>query len=68
MSNGENSIVRYNLMNRDGYSPYCGGNPEKCSWPRTKFNGEQFVCRECGWKSSFEKEFIDKYKKRWGIK
>ena len=34
-------------------------------WPRTRFNGHQFVCPECGWKSDFEKEFIDEFKKRW---
>lgn len=60
------STVKDNLMNRSGYSPYCGG--ERCTLiPRTNFNGEQFVCRSCGWKSGFDKEFIDKYKAKWNI-
>lgn len=58
------SIVRNNLMTRPGYAPYCGA--EKCgaTWPRTRFNGSQFQC-VCGWKSSFEPEFIDEYKAKW---
>lgn len=62
----EYSIVRHNLMTRQGYSPYCGG---ACSqMPRTKFNGQQFVCPECGWTSGFPKDFIDQYKNKWDIK
>lgn len=61
------SAVRENLMTREGYSPYCGNN--KCSdMPRTSFNGEQFVCSCCRWKSEFDKEFIDSYKLKWGIR
>ena len=68
-------VVIRNLMNQENYSPYCGS--ELCRqresrtsiffqrWPRTIFNGHQFVCPECGWKSDFEKEFIDEFKKRW---
>ena len=60
-----NSIVRENLMNEPGYSPYCGA---MCKWmPRTRFNGKQFVCPDCGWVSSFPKEFIDEYKKKRGL-
>ena len=61
----EKTLVRENLMNVAGYSPYCGGNPERCYWPRTKFNGEQFVCPNCKWKSSFPPEFIKRYKEKW---
>lgn len=63
---GEYSTVRENLMTEKGYSPYCGSN--KCFYmmPRTTFNGEQFTCK-CGWKSGFEKAFIDAYKKQWNI-
>ena len=66
------SIVRDNLMTRQGYSPYCGDelckprttySLERC--PRTKFDGEQFKCPKCGWKSEFDKEFIEGYKKHW---
>lgn len=60
-----NEIVRHNLMTEPGYSPYCGA---LCRvMPRTRFNGEQFVCPCCGWVSSFPKEFIDEYKKKWGL-
>lgn len=54
-------------MNREGYSPYCG-NPNCRIMPRTHFNGSQFVCHVCGWKSSFPEEFITRYKKRWNLK
>ena len=58
------SIVRDNLMTRKGYSPYCGN--QKCyTAPRTKFNGSQFECPRCGWKSSFEEVFIKDYKAKW---
>ncbi len=58
------SIVRENLMNKPGYTPYCGN--ERCpDMPRTRFDGEQFVCPCCGWRSSFEEEFIDAYKAKW---
>lgn len=55
------SIVRQNLMTREGYTPYCGA--ERClyTWPRTFFNGHQFRCK-CGWQSSFEPAFIAAYK------
>lgn len=60
----EKSIVRENLMTRKGYTPYCGNIHCSCGMPRTIFDGEQFYCK-CGWRSSFPKEFIDRYKKRW---
>ena len=69
------STVRDNLMNEEGYTPYCGSelcaprtrfSPER--WPRTKFNGEQFICPKCGWTSNFESAFIVEYKKKWNIK
>jgi len=56
------SIVRNNLLTQKGYTPYCGS--EHCTiMPRTRFNGEQFKCHSCGWKSTFEKSFIIKYQK-----
>lgn len=58
------SIVRNNLMNQKGYSPYCGADACVLTWPRTTFDGQQFQCR-CGWRSSFEAEFIDRYKAKW---
>jgi len=58
------SIVRENLMNRPGYSPYCGA--ESCmTWARTSWNGEQFKCSGCGWVSEFPAEFIAEYKANW---
>ena len=63
----ENSIVRKNLMERQGYTPYCG-NMDDCiaNAPRSKWDKEkeQFICR-CGWVSSFPKDFIEKYKSKW---
>lgn len=55
------SVVRRNLMEQEGYSPYCGN--DKCGhvWPRTKFDGDQFRCR-CGWVSQFPDDFIAEYK------
>ena len=58
------SIVRNNLMTRPGYAPYCG-NANCSTMPRAPFNGQQFECRCCGWKSSFEPEFIAEYKAKW---
>lgn len=66
--NGEKevSIVRTKLMNEPGYSPYCGAPwSKKCSMPRTKWNGSQFVCPECGFISEFPIEFITRYKEKW---
>jgi len=54
------SIVRENLMSRPGYAPFCGG--DQCGTAlRSKFDGEQFTCY-CGWRSSFEPEFMAEYK------
>lgn len=69
-----NSIVRNNLMTRQGYSPYCGSNVPRppigigCDNPRTVFNGEQFVCPQCGYTTKFPLEFISEYKTKWQIK
>ena len=59
-------------MESKNYSPYCGNNiPKKekggCSNPRTYFNGNQFFCKECNWISSFDFEFIKRYKSKWNI-
>ena len=66
------SIVRNNLMTREGYSPYCGNNnygygKGQCHMPRTFFNGDQFECPVCGFVSQFEESFIQEYKTKWGI-
>lgn len=61
------STVRRNLLNREGYTPFCGAeNCHKYHWPRTDFNGKQFVCG-CGWSSNFEQEFIQQYKNKWNL-
>ena len=67
-----NSIVRYNLMTLEGYSPYCGNQLPRsgvkgCSNTRTVFNGSQFVCPQCGFKTEFPEEFITIYKNKWGL-
>jgi hypothetical protein len=68
----ECSIVRENLMTREGYTGYCGDelckprtpkSPDR--WPRTVFNGKQFTCPKCGWVSQFPEEFINRYKAKW---
>ncbi len=63
--NQGNPIIRDNLMNQSGYSPYCGDPNCRAGMTRTKFNGEQFTCR-CGWVSVFPAEFIAQYKQKWG--
>lgn len=54
------TTVRNNLMSIKGYSPYCGGCCHRM--PRTIFDGEQFLCPDCGWRSTFPEEFIREYK------
>lgn len=60
------SVVRENLMTREGYRPYCGDMKCSAGMPRTQFIKGQFECR-CGWRSEFEPDFIDAYKKKWGL-
>jgi hypothetical protein len=57
----EISTVRRNLLTEKGYAPYCGNETCRAHWPRTEFKRDQFEC-VCGWRSSFEPEFIDKVK------
>ncbi len=60
------SVVRENLMNQPGYTPYCGS--ETCrTMPRTKWSPfySQFVCPICEWRSAFPKAFIAEYKQKW---
>lgn len=59
------SIVRDNLMTREGYTPYCG-NGGHCTMPRTTWTGVQFKCPNCSWVSAFPAEFIAEYKAKWG--
>jgi hypothetical protein len=68
----ESSIVRENLMTREGYTPYCCNSISRskkggCDNPRTKFNGEQFVCPHCGFKTDFPEDFIKRYKAVWNL-
>lgn len=60
------SLIRDNLMAEKGYSPYCGNDTCSRGMPRTKFDGEQFVCG-CGWRSQFPAGFITEYKAKWGL-
>jgi hypothetical protein len=64
----EMTIIRNNLINEKGYSPYCGSIDPVCSMPRTYFNGNQFICPNCGWVSKFPDDFIKRYKEKWNIK
>lgn len=61
------SIVRENLLTRKGYTPYCGNLIARddiggCDNPRTSFDGEQFKCPKCSYRTNFEPEFIERYK------
>lgn len=67
MAEQEVTIVRQNLMEQPGYTPYCGADTCKEHWPRTTFNGQQFKCK-CGWQSFFPEDFIERYKIKWNIK
>ena len=60
------STIRENLMNEQGYTPYCGNDECWGRWPRTKYSAGQFHCQFCNWKSQFPPEFIEEYKKKWG--
>jgi hypothetical protein len=62
----ESTVVRNNLMTREGYTPYCGDYNCMKGMPRTKWNKEkeQFVC-SCGWTSNIAPDFIQRYKERW---
>lgn len=58
------SIVRDNLMTREGYTPYCGNDACRFRMPRTTYKRGQFECL-CGWRSGFEQDFIAKYEAKW---
>ncbi|MES2379727.1 MAG: hypothetical protein V4538_01710 [Bacteroidota bacterium] len=62
----EISVVRYNLMNQEGYTPYCGNDTCILLMHRTTWNIDtaQFECK-CGWRSQFPSRFIARYKARW---
>jgi len=63
----EETIVRENLMTREGYRPYCGNNDD-CYNPRTQLREDgQFICPNCKWISQFPADFIVRYKKKWNI-
>lgn len=53
------SIIRTNLLTKQGYFPYCGRYD---CFARTIWGNDirQFKC-ECGWVSEFPKDFIDEY-------
>lgn len=59
------SIVRENLMSREGYRPYCGNGHCGGMMPRTVWTGKQFSCPSCHWVSQFPPEFIAEYKAKW---
>jgi len=60
------SIVRENLMTREGYRPYCGDMNCRCGMPRTHWSKDQFECA-CGWRSNFPADFIAEYKAKWKL-
>lgn len=58
------SIVRHNLLTIKDYSPFC---LECSAMERMKFINNQFQCK-CGFRTSFENEFIEELKKIRGVK
>jgi hypothetical protein len=51
------SIVQNNLLSDPNYTPYCA----VCTTTiRTDFDGEQFVCSKCGWRSALPEDFMKK--------
>lgn len=58
------SLVQTNLMERPGYTPYCGADRCAHRWPRLRWNGAQFACG-CGYITNFPAAFIERYKNRW---
>lgn len=60
------SIVRENLMTREGYAPYCGWDGCR-TMPRTHFINGQFQCPSCGWRSEFDPEFVAAYRAKWSL-
>lgn len=68
----ESTTIRENLMNQEGYTPYCGNQLPTvqfggCDNPRTIFKNGQFVCPKCGFRTSFPSEFIERYVKKWNL-
>jgi hypothetical protein len=61
------SVIKNNLMTVPNYTPYCGNETGLCPLPRTHFDGEQFFCKHCGWRSGFDADFIAEYKAKWGL-
>lgn len=62
----EETIVRQNLMDKLGYTPFCGSPTCNLHSPRTTWDmgKKQFTCG-CGWVSEFPDEFIERYLQRW---
>ena len=61
------SIVRDNLLSRKGYAPHCGNQRSRfdingCDNPRMVFDGSQFRCPRCSYRTNYEPEFIKQYK------
>lgn len=56
------TTVRCNILTRPNYTPYCGNYGECSELPRTSYDGEQFVCSNCGWRSKFHPDFLKLYR------
>ena len=65
----QDNIVRKNIKSDSSYRPFCGNTIYHWnSTPRTEKKGNQFRCPSCGWVSTYEKEFADKYIKDYFLK
>lgn len=62
----KDSIVRHNLLIRDGYAPYCGNGT---CMNRVSYNMNTGLAKcQCGWESSkLPPDFINLYKRVWGL-
>ena len=61
------STIRANLSKDPFYRPYCG-NPDCKSSSRTILKDKLFECPSCGWRSDFEKGYIQSIVKKMKVK
>ena len=65
LEDGTYSQVRTNMMEDKDYTPYCVPCPSLQRFG--KFDGEQMTCPNCGVKTKFPIEFIQRFKAKHNI-
>jgi hypothetical protein len=63
-SDENNKVVRLNLLNRKGYTPYCSSPICTLDQPRTIRKANQFVCG-CGFRTNYDWKFNNAYRSKW---